>query len=72
MRWWPQGRNKPIMVDPRFAFGQPVVIDKYIRTDILAERFQAGEHLERIALDFRVEKALVEEAVRYELSLKAA
>lgn len=71
-RWWPQTRNKPILLDPRFAFGYPVVVERYVRTDILAERFQAGEDFDEIALDFRVEKTLVQEAVRYEMTLKAA
>ena len=71
-RWWPLGRPKPIIVDPRFAFGYPVVLDKHVRTDILAERFEAGEDFDEIAVDFRIQKAQVEEAVRYELHLKAA
>jgi uncharacterized protein (DUF433 family) len=72
VRWWPQGREHPIVCDPRFAFGYPVVSQKHVRTDVLAERFQAGEKFEEIALDFGVEKDAVEEAVRFEMSLQAA
>jgi uncharacterized protein (DUF433 family) len=43
-----------------------------VRTDILAERFQAGETVDDIALDFSIGKSLVEDAVRYEMGLKAA
>jgi len=72
LRWWPQGRSHAIIVDPRFAFGYPVVSGKFVRTDVLAERFQAGEAIDSIALDFGLETASVEEAVRYELTLMAA
>lgn len=71
-RWWPLGKHRSVVVDPRFAFGYPVVADRHIRTDALAERFEAGEDVEEIALDFGVPKAVVQEAVRFEMALKAA
>lgn len=71
-RWWPLGRNRPILVDPRLAFGRPVVREEFIRTDILVERFWAGEATREIADDFNLHVDTVEEAIRFETQRKAA
>lgn len=71
-RWWPLGPTKPILVDPRLAFGRPVVRDEFIRTDILVERFLAGEATREIADDFELSADVVEEAIRFETLRKAA
>lgn len=71
-RWWPQGRRASIICDPRFAFGYPVVVKGHVRTDALVERFEAGESFDDIALDFDLEKKVVEDAVRFEMGLRKA
>lgn len=62
---------KVIVIDPRIAFGQPVVAGTGVQTAIIAERYLAGESIEALATDYRCERIPVEEALRVEL-LRAA
>jgi uncharacterized protein (DUF433 family) len=61
-----------IAIDPRVAFGRPVIIGSRIPTAEIAERFKAGESLKDLAADFRRPIEEIEEAVRIELDLEAA
>jgi uncharacterized protein (DUF433 family) len=60
-------RNAPrfVMTDPIVAFGRSV-IEKAIKTSVIAERFKAGESIEGIAEDYDLEASEVEEDIRYE------
>lgn len=53
--------------DPDYGFGLPVVWRSGVRTEIVAERFRAGDTRQEIAYDFGISPAEVEAAVRYEL-----
>lgn len=55
-----------VSVDPFVSFGRPVVAGTSVRTEIVAERFFAGDSVDDLARDFRLDKNLVEAAVRYE------
>ena len=66
-RWWPRGKDEPIVVDPDYGFGLPVVSGSGVRTEVLAERFRAGEDKREIAYDFGVSPSDVEAALRYEM-----
>ena len=65
-RWWPQGKEEPIVVDPDYGFGLPVIAGSGVRTEIIAERHRAGDTDEEIAYDFGVEVPQIEAALRYE------
>ncbi len=60
-----------VMVDPAISFGRPVLEGTGIPTEILAQRYKAGDSLEALAEDYGRRKEEIEEAIRYEL-LKAA
>ena len=68
-RWWPgavrAGRG-PVVVDPRRAFGSPVVARTGIRTADIFQRFAAGEPLSEIAEDYGLSGGKVEAAIRAE------
>ena len=66
-RWWPEGKGEPVVVDPDYGFGLPVIAGSGIRTEIVAERHRAGDTNEEIAYDFGVEVPQVEAALRYEM-----
>lgn len=59
-----QPRN--IVIDPKIAFGRPVIVGTGIPTRAVAERFKAGESMRDLGGDFSCEIGLVEEAIRYE------
>lgn len=63
---------KHIEIDPRRAFGRPVVAGTSVPTESLAERFRAGDSLEELAHDFRIATSVVESALRWEMSAAAA
>jgi uncharacterized protein (DUF433 family) len=55
---------KLIVIDPRIAFGRPAIVGTGVPVEEIAERFQAGESAAALAKDFRVNEAMVEEAIR--------
>jgi uncharacterized protein (DUF433 family) len=71
-RWWPLGRDKPIVVDPEYGYGLPVVDKSGVRTEIILERFQAGDLHDQIAEDFNLDPIDVERALQFEMQSRAA
>lgn len=67
-RWWPLGRHAAICVDPDYGYGLPVIHRTGVRTEIILERFQAGDSRELIAEDFNVDALEVDSALRFEAS----
>ena len=61
-----------VFMDPRFAFGRPVVSRKRIPTVILAERYQAGDSIDDLASDYGCPRLEIEEGIRCEFDLQAA
>ncbi len=70
-RWWPLGKVIPIVVDPDYGYGFPVIVKSGVRTEIILERFQAGDLEDQIAKDFNVERIEVERALQFELNRAA-
>jgi uncharacterized protein (DUF433 family) len=56
----------PIAIDPRIAFGRPVVARMGVTTCAIAERIDAGETVVEVAADYGLDVAEVEQAVLYE------
>jgi uncharacterized protein (DUF433 family) len=61
-----EGEDHAIAIDPRIAFGRPVVLRKGVSTAVIAERIDAGELPADVAADYDLRPADVEEAVLYE------
>lgn len=57
---------RAVMIDPRVQFGRPCLSGTGIPTEVLHERFLAGEGIEEIAADYEVDAKKVEAAIRYE------
>ena len=64
-RWYPVGREYPIVVDPKVTSGVPTIVDRGVTVEVIHKRFKAGQKLDFIARDFELESDVVEEAVRY-------
>ncbi|MBI1903794.1 MAG: hypothetical protein HYS13_22040 [Planctomycetia bacterium] len=58
---------KSVLIDPRFAFGRPVLARGKVATAVLADRFKAGESLVDLASDYGCEASEIEEGIRCEL-----
>lgn len=65
--WWPMGKDRHVKVAPDIGFGFPVVAGTGVRTEIVRERFSAGDAIEVIADDFGLDISAVEDALRFEL-----
>jgi uncharacterized protein (DUF433 family) len=61
-----------VVIDPRIAFGQLVIVGTGIPTKVVAERYVAGDSLEILADDYNCARYLIEEAIRCEMSSSAA
>jgi uncharacterized protein (DUF433 family) len=70
-RWWPLGKDKPIMVDPDYGYGLPVVARSGVRTEIILERFRAGDLEAQIVEDFNLDRIEVGRALQFELKTRA-
>ena len=71
-RWWPLGRDKPIIIDPDYGYGLPVIENSGIRTETILERFNAGELAHQIAEDFNLNTMQVERALLFESNHRVA
>ena len=63
---------KNIVIDPFISFGKAVITGTGISTNIVAERFKAGESADELASDYCCAREKIEEAIRCELSLAEA
>jgi uncharacterized protein (DUF433 family) len=59
---------RTVMIDPRIAFGRPVLTGTGIPTAVLADRYKAGESMQDLASDYECGRDLIEEAIRCELA----
>jgi len=72
VRWYPRGREQPIVIDPRMSFGRPTVVGTGIPTTVLYHRYHAGDSKDFLADDFRLSPEQVDAGIKFEESLKAA
>jgi uncharacterized protein (DUF433 family) len=63
---------EPVEIDPRIAFGRPVLAGRGVPTAVLADRFKAGDPLADLAQDYDTSTQVIEEAIRCELSRREA
>lgn len=71
IRWWPLGKDRRVLVDPRRSFGRPIVPEG-VQTNILAQSFRAQGKAKVVADWFEVSEASVVDALEFERSRAAA
>jgi uncharacterized protein (DUF433 family) len=71
-RWWPLDGSRRIVIDPKRAFGAPIVAVEGVPTRVLAAAFKAEESIDLVATYFAVDPLSVKDAVRYEALRDAA
>lgn len=57
---------RSVVVDPARSFGRPVLAGVYVRTEVIEQRFRAGDTIAEMAEDYGVPAATIEEALRFE------
>lgn len=61
-RFWPLGHNSSIVVDPRHAFGRPVISGTNITAEALSDLLDAGEASSDVASQYNIPVSAVKEA----------
>jgi uncharacterized protein (DUF433 family)/DNA-binding transcriptional MerR regulator len=69
--YWPLGRGTLVMLDPRYAFGEPVVSKSHVPTRVLHEAARNSSR-QTVARWYKVSLEEVDAAVAYEESLDSA
>jgi uncharacterized protein (DUF433 family) len=69
--WWPLGKSRSVVLNPRRSFGQPIVARGGVSTNILARLYKAERSFTRVARWYNVSERAVRDAVEYESSLAA-
>jgi uncharacterized protein (DUF433 family) len=62
--WHVAGRQSPVVIDPRIAFGAPMI--KGIATWVLKGRWEAGESIEDIEEDFKLSQEEIKYGLQFE------
>lgn len=65
-RYFPGETDKHVVVDPRHAFGRPVISGTNITTEALNSLVKGGDKLEDIADDYGLTLGEVQSAIRFE------
>ena len=72
LRYWPNGRDNHVVLDPARSFGKPIDAKTGVATSVLYAMARGGRSAQNIADWYGVDVEAVEEAVNFEHSLKAA
>jgi uncharacterized protein (DUF433 family) len=70
--WWPLGKSKLVVLNPKRSFGQPIVPREGVPTNILARSYRVEKSYPRVARWYEVSERAVRHAVEYEEMLTAA
>jgi uncharacterized protein (DUF433 family) len=65
-RYFPMGRDKPVVVDPRRALGRPVIEGTNLTTETIMSMLRSGETVENVADSFQIEPAAIMAAKVFE------
>jgi uncharacterized protein (DUF433 family) len=65
-RWWPMGKDRAVVIDPRRSFGAPIVAKAGIPTKILKSAVDAEKSIEFVAKWYGAEIDEVMDAVKFE------
>ena len=69
--WWPLGKRRQIVVDPRRNFGQPSAARSSVPTSVLARSVKTNGSVDAVIHWFEVSAGEVRDAVEFEMRLAA-
>jgi len=70
-RWWALGINRRVVLDPARQFGQPIVAQAGVPTEVLFLAVKSGTSEDEVARWYEVSRKDVEDAVEFEKRLAA-
>lgn len=69
--WWPLGKERQIVLDPKRNFGQPSAARSGVPTSVLARSVKTNGSVEAVSHWFEVSEGEVRDAVEFEMRLAA-
>jgi uncharacterized protein (DUF433 family) len=60
-----RGGARPIAIDPKIAFGRPIIQRAGVSAGVIAQRIDAGEQVQDLAADYDLSAEEIEQAVMY-------
>jgi uncharacterized protein (DUF433 family) len=69
--WWPLGRGRQIVLDPKRNFGQPSVARSGVPTRVIARSVKTNRSIETVSHWFEVSEREVRDAIEFEMRLAA-
>lgn len=70
-RWWPLGKRKQVVIDPRRSFGRPIVASYGVPIAALADAYRVEGSYKFVADWYEVTEKAVREAVEYHKNIAA-
>jgi uncharacterized protein (DUF433 family)/DNA-binding transcriptional MerR regulator len=70
--WWPLGKQRNIVVDPKRNLGQPTLVKSGVPSTTLAHSVKVNSSVELVASWYEVQQVEVRDAVEFEASLAQA
>lgn len=70
-RFWPLGKERSIVLDPRRNFGRPIIDKECVPVKVLVDSFKTEKSINVIARCYEVEKKSVKDTVDYYKNLTA-
>lgn len=65
-RYYPLGKDRAIVIDPNYRFGQPILKDSFLPIEPLYETYKAeNEDAELISRTYNVSKSDIQDIVEY-------
>lgn len=64
-RFWPEGKDKSVVVDPDHQFGQPIISGTNIVADTIYSLYKGGDSVEKIATIYDLDEKKVNDAIHY-------
>jgi uncharacterized protein (DUF433 family) len=59
------------VLDPKYAFGRPVIEGAWVPTDTLYDAFEAEQQVRSVVDDFEIDQEAVNQAIAFEQRLRA-
>jgi len=70
-RWWPQGKNGDIVLDPSRNMGQPILNKYNVRTELIYELHKTGHSINEISDWYELDNNAIKTAIGFEEDLVA-
>ncbi len=69
---WQRANRRPVLISPYVSFGRPSITGVGVATEVVCDRFVAGDTISEMCKDYRLTPVQIEEVLRYESAISRA